>query len=229
VKPSNAVKPKFRREAPQLRREELIEATLACLKKHGHEGVSVRRISAEAGVSMGLIRHHFQGIDTLLAAAYESLAARLLAHNSERACALDEGPAACLHAYFVASFTPEALDPAVFRTWLVFWSLVPHSKEMRAVRERTYARARATLERLLVPLADQARAPFRAAAAAIGLSALMDGLWVELSLNPRSFAAATAVALCDDWVHGLLAGAFPGLSAVPAGTSAPGRAGLHPA
>ncbi len=227
MKPSKPPAPKFRREAPQLRREELIEATLACLKKHGHEGVSVRRISAEAGVSMGLITHHFRGIDTLLAAAYESLAARLLAHNSERACAASAEPLACLHAYFVASFTPEAIDPAVFRIWLVFWSLVPHSREMRAVRERTYGRSRAMLERLLAPLAERARAPFRAAAAAIGLSALMDGLWVELSLNPRSFAAATAVGLCDDWVQGLLAGAFPGLKSPPANTRSAAGAGIY--
>ena len=44
--------PKFRRAAPEVRREALIDATLRCLKKHGHDGVSVRRISAEAGVSI---------------------------------------------------------------------------------------------------------------------------------------------------------------------------------
>ena len=51
--------PKFRRAAPAVRREALVEATLRCLKKYGHEGVSIRRISAEAGVSIGLINHHF--------------------------------------------------------------------------------------------------------------------------------------------------------------------------
>ena len=49
--------------------------------------------------------------------------------------------------------------------------------------------------------------------AAIGLSALMDGLWVELSLNPSSFAPSEAVSLCDDWIHALAAGAFPALRA----------------
>jgi TetR/AcrR family transcriptional regulator, transcriptional repressor of bet genes len=213
VKRSDAgAAPKFRREPPEARREELIAATLACLAKFGHAGVSVRRISAAAGVTMGLINHHFAGIDALVAAAYESLATRLLARSRGRALAIDAGPVGCLHAFFAASFTPEALDPALFRTWLVFWSLVPHSADMRAVHDRTYAATRATLETLLSRLKRMPGVPaFRVAAAAIALAALMDGLWVELSLNPASFTAAEAIALCDDWVQGLAAGAFPAL------------------
>ena len=210
---SAAAEPKFRREPPEARREELVSATLACLKKFGHEGVSERRISAEAGVSMGLINHHFPGIDGLVAAAYDSLATRLLLASREQALAGDGEPARRLHAFFAASFAPEALDPALFRTWLVFWSLVPHSAEMRAVHDRTYQQTREVLESLLARL-RRARGvvPFRIAPAAIGLNALMDGLWVELSLSRSSFAAEEAVELCDDWVHGLAAGAFPGLA-----------------
>jgi len=207
-----AAEPKFRREPPDARREALIAATLACLKKFGHEGVSVRRISAEAGVSMGLINHHFHGIDTLLATTYESLARQLLSRSRDPALAVARQPRESLHAFFAASFEPEALDPALFRAWLVFWSLVPHSPGLQAVRERAYGETRATLEALLSRLKRAPGVPaFKVGSAAIGLSALMDGLWVELSLNPSSFAPSEAVSLCDDWVHGLAAGAFPAL------------------
>ncbi len=211
---SQASEPKFRREPPAARREELVSATLACLRKHGHEGVSVRRISAEAGVSMGLINHHFPGIAGLVAAAYDSLATTLLAASREHALAVSGEPLERLDAFFRASFAPDALDPALFRTWLVFWSLVPHSPEMRIVHDRTYGETRATLELLLGRLKRGPRVPaFRVGSAAIGLAALMDGLWVELSLNPASFEAREAVALCNDWVEALAAGAFPGLRA----------------
>src|SRR3977135_4205434 len=66
--------PKFHRETPAVRREALVEATLRCLKQYGHEGVSVRRISAAAGVSIGLINHHFPSKSGLVAEAYETLA-----------------------------------------------------------------------------------------------------------------------------------------------------------
>ena len=211
---SPAPEPKFRREPASLRREELVAATLACLKKYGHEGVSVRRISAEAGVSMGLINHHFPGIAGLVAAAYESLTTTLLEASRARALAAGEGPVAGLHAFFEASFAPEALDPALFRIWLVFWSLVPHSPDVRAVHDRNYEATRATLEALLGRLRRLPGVPaFRVGAAAIGLEALIAGLWIELSLNPETFAAAEAIALCDDWVAALAAGAFPGMRA----------------
>ena len=35
--------PKFRREPPVARREALVEATLVCLRRFGHEGMSVRQ------------------------------------------------------------------------------------------------------------------------------------------------------------------------------------------
>jgi AcrR family transcriptional regulator len=211
---SPPAEPKFRREPPAARREELVTATLACLGKFGHQGVSVRCISAEAGVSMGLINHHFPGIDALVAAAYDALASTLLAASRAQALAGDAEPRERLRAFFSASFAPEALDPAHFRTWVVFWSLVPHSPEMRAVHDRTYGATRETLELLLGRLRRVPGVPgFRVAPAAIGLAALIDGLWVELSLNPASFGPAEAVGLCNDWVQALAAGAFPGLRA----------------
>jgi AcrR family transcriptional regulator len=207
---NGSAEPKFRRAAPDARREDLIAATLACLSKLGHEGVSVRRISAEAGVSMGLITHHFRSIDSLVAAAYRSLAEGLLSRSREVAIAGD--PLESLHAFFAASFAPHALDPAIFRTWLVFWSRVPHSAELRAVRNLTYRESCATLATLLMRLRRAPGVPaFRVGPAATGLAALMDGLWVELSLSPSSFEPRQAVALCDDWVCALAVGAFPAL------------------
>jgi TetR/AcrR family transcriptional regulator, transcriptional repressor of bet genes len=215
---SGSAEPKFRRAAPQARRDELIAATLASLSKYGHEGASVRRISAEAGVSMGLITHHFRSIDALVAAAFKSLAERLLSQSREPALALAAEPLKSLHAFFAASFTPQALDPAIFRTWLVFWSLVPHSAQLRAVRDLTSGETRATLSTLLTRLKRAPGVPaFRVAPAAIGLSALMDGLWVELSLAPSGFEPAQAVALCDDWAQALAAGAFQALRISAAG------------
>lgn len=51
--------PKLRRADPDERRDLLIAATLTCLARDGHAGISVRRIASEAGVSVGLLNHHF--------------------------------------------------------------------------------------------------------------------------------------------------------------------------
>ncbi len=204
--------PKFRRAAPAVRREALIEATLRCLKQFGHEGVSVRRISAAAGVSIGLINHHFPSKSGLVAVTYETLALSL--QDSIRAQAENKAvsPRDRLSGFFRASFAPEILDPQLFNVWLVYWSMVTHSPEIRAVHDRTYGKYRSILESLLGQLADSGAAPpFKLRPAAIGLSALLDGLWVELSLSPSTFKPREAIALCEDWVNALCDGALPRL------------------
>jgi TetR/AcrR family transcriptional repressor of bet genes len=204
--------PKFRRATPQVRREALVEATLNCLKQYGHEGVSVRRISAAAGVSIGLINHHFPSKSGLVAVAYETLALSL--QDSIRAQADNKAasPRDRLSGFFRASFAPELLDPQLFNVWLVFWSMVAHSPEIRAIHDKTYGKYRSILESMLGQLSDSGAAPpFKLRQAAIALSALLDGLWVELSLSPANFKPREAIALCEDWVNALCNGAFPRL------------------
>lgn len=204
--------PKFRRVPPGLRREALIEAALSSLRKHGHEGLSVRRIGAEARVSPGLINHHFPSVSTLVAAAYETLSMSLLESIQRRARESGASPRERLRRFFQASFAPALLDPALFNTWLVFWSMTSHHPEVRAVHDRTYAAYRAALGSLLGELRRSDGVPrFKVRPAAIALSALLDGLWIEASINPRTFRPAQAVALCEDWTNALCAGALPSL------------------
>ncbi|MDZ7714524.1 MAG: TetR family transcriptional regulator C-terminal domain-containing protein [Rhodovibrio sp.] len=45
--------------------------------------------------------------------------------------------------------------------------------------------------------------------AAIGLSGLLDGLWLEWCLNPATFSPEEGMRLCDDFLDGLLAHGRP--------------------
>lgn len=208
--------PKFRRAPPTVRREALIEATLACLRKYGHEGLSVRRIGAAAGVSPGLITHHFPSVSDLIAASYESLSMSLLQSIDQHARDADTSARERLRRFYEASFAPALLDPGLFDTWLVFWSMISHDAGVRAVHDRTYAAYRAALESLLGQLHRSDGIPrFRLRPAAIALSALLDGLWIEASINPRTFKPAEAVALCEDWTSALCEGALPSLLVAP--------------
>src|ERR1700730_51535 len=202
--------PKFRRAAPAVRREALVDATLKCLKRYGHDGVSVRRISAAAGVSIGLINHHFPSTSGLIAETYLPLA--LSRQESVRSQVNDSSvpPRARLSQFFRASFAPELLDPQLFNVWVVFWSMVAHAPEIRAVHDRTYGQYRAILETLLGELVKSGAAPkFKLRSAASALTALLDGLWVELSLSSQTFKPSEAIAICEDWVDALCGGAFP--------------------
>jgi TetR/AcrR family transcriptional regulator, transcriptional repressor of bet genes len=172
-------------------------------------------------VSAGPGNHHFPSITTLVAAAYDTLATSLLHSIRRQAHDLSKTPRERLRRFFEASFAPELLDPGLFSAWLVFWSMVSHDEEMRAVHDRTYGAYRATLESLLGQLRLSDGIPaFKIRPAAIGLAALLDGLWIEASLNPRTFKPSTAVALCEDWTDALCTGAFPALRTSPGSKAA---------
>jgi hypothetical protein len=93
--------------------------------------------------------------------------------------------------------------------------MISHDAGVRAVHDRTYAAYRAALETILSQLQKTEAIPrFRLRPAAIALAALLDGLWIEASINPRTFKPAEAVALCEDWTNALCEGAFPSLRSV---------------
>ncbi len=204
--------PKFRRAPPEVRREALIDATLVCLRTHGHAGLSARRIGSLAGVSPGLITHHFPSLSALVAAAYESLAMSLLHSIEQHAREAKTTARERLRRFFRASFAPRLLEPGLFNAWLVFWSMMAHDARVRAVHNRTYVAYRAVLESMLGDLSGCGGIPpFKLRPAAIALAALLDGLWIEASMNARTFKPAEAVALCEDWINALSEGAFPSL------------------
>jgi len=181
--------PSFRRSEPDARRQSLIEACARVLAKAGAAGASVRAIATEAGVSPGLVGHYFEGVDALVAATYEQVDARVSAALDAAVTAAGPAPRARLDAFVTASFAAPIADAQLLATWIAFWSLVTARPDIARQHDDQYATYRARLEGLLrdCGLADSALR-----IAAISVTALVDGLWLELCLSPGCFTAAEA-------------------------------------
>jgi AcrR family transcriptional regulator len=193
-----ARKPRYQRRLADDRRQALIEATIQSLKRYGHEGLSVRRIATEAGVSIGLINHHFPNKNALVAESYRYFSQQLTEGFRATILQAPSGPRARLRALFEAVFSWPNLDPQVLTAWIVFWGLFRQSPEMRKVHDEV---GRGYGELLHTLLADfmmaNERPRFELRLAEIGLTALLDGLWLESCLDPKNFRPAEAVALCE--------------------------------
>ena len=94
------------------------------------------------GVSIGLINHHFPSKSGLIAETYETLALSLTESIRARARNSEGSPRQRLCDVLRGSFAPELLDPELFNVWVVFWSMVAHSPEIRAVHDQTYGQYR---------------------------------------------------------------------------------------
>jgi TetR/AcrR family transcriptional regulator, transcriptional repressor of bet genes len=194
-----AARSSFTREAPDERRQSLIEATARCLARIGAQGTTVRGICAEAGVSPGLLRHYFAGIDDCIAAAYHWTGDRVQAALTE---AVESAPAdtrARLLAYLTASFAPPIADAELLSTWLAFWGLTKTEARIAALHQEIYRDYRAVLEALIA-----ACQPGDHRLTAVALTALVDGLWLELSLGNAPFTPDEASKLAERWLDCLL-------------------------
>lgn len=203
-------RPRFERQLPERRRAALIAATIECLKRYGHDGLSIRTISAQAGVSVGLINHHFPNKDELIAAAYRHFNRELVDGLRVAVERAGSAPAARLRAFLVASFSAPNLDADVLAVWVVFWGLYRHSRPIQRVQRETYDDYLRLIRGMLSELRRRpaGRGVRRARRvdlrlASIGLTALIDGLWLEWCLEPGVFRPREAVALCERWVEGL--------------------------
>lgn len=189
----------FTREAPDVRRQALVAAAEAVLAREGVGGTSVRTICAEAGVSPGLLRHYFEGVDDLIAAAYEAVSQRIDAALDAALASAEPTPRGRLLAYMSASFAPPVLDERLLAAWVGFWSLVRTKPRMAAIHAASYADFRARLETLLAEAGAR-----ETRLAAIALTATVDGLWLELCLDPTTFSPDEARAILTRALGGWL-------------------------
>lgn len=200
---------RFRREAPEDRRRQLGEATLRCIAKHGNAGVSVRQIAAEAGVSPGLITHHFGELEELIAYAFDLMSDRLLAAINEAVDAAPQTPETRLDAFIDASFSPILMDRGVLGMWVVFWGLILHSPRMASAQRHEYSTYLDSVERLFTDLAAaEGFVIGDVRLAAVSFTALMDGLWLAWCLNPSAFRPEDGIGQARRWVEGLRRGLY---------------------
>src|SRR4030095_3162026 len=210
-----AAEPRFTRDLPEVRRRKLIEATAQCLAEFGHAGTSVRAVAAKANVSPGLVAHHFKGIDDLIVAPSHHVGAQAAETLSAAIDTAPDDAEAKLRAFVETSFKPPVLDRDLLAIWLSFWSLVRRDPGVRKVHKKIYADYRRRLEDLIVGIAAAPRFKIDAHLAALGFTAMLDGLWLELCLDPTTFSREDALRIAHAWGDDPVAGGCCALAIKP--------------
>ena len=182
-------------------RSQLIEAALDCLALQGLANTTVRTIATQAGVSGGLVRHHFGSKDRLLVMAYRHMNEFWL-ERVRRSVDLtdprtDQDLARALKAYFPS----DADDTRRMKIIVAYWSMVSTNSEIASIQAETYAAFLEFFQRLLSPHVTSAA---EANDIAIGLIGLSDGLWLECCLNPDRLTHERAFEITSDFVRAKL-------------------------
>jgi len=184
-------------------KDKLIEATILCMANYGPAGASIERITDAAGVSRGLVRHHFGSKRQLLLEAFRRLA------DEQRATfgggpAADHDPAETLRAIIAKEFREELAAPERAHAWFGFWQAALGDPELREINERVYAEERERYSQLFREAARQQGLGIDPREAGAGLVALADGAWNELLMAAADFGVDDALALCDHYIDMVL-------------------------
>lgn len=183
-----------------IRRRQLIDATIASMGEHGLADTTVQTISRGAGVSPGIIHHYFGGKDELLTATMRSMLVQLRSDVTERLAAAGS-PRARLEAIVDCNFAAGQFEPMVVAAWLGFWAQAPHNPALARLQRINARRLQSNLLHSLRALLPEERAE----RIAVGLAALIDGLWLRFALTGAmdgSAARAVAIGYLDAELNG---------------------------
>lgn len=197
------------RRAPDFeRRSDMIEATLDCIAETGIRATTVRAVAARAGVSNGLIRHHFASKDNLILAAYRRTIEMMTRPALD---VLEDGkvqsPRLRLARFVAASVGGPAVDPKMLSLWATFIGQIHVDPEMARTHRDGYLGFRGAAAPLIgAVLAAEGRGvgASELERLATAVTALLDGLWLEGCLSPQDIPESDRIEIGIRSVEALL-------------------------
>ncbi len=188
--------PRFKRFDAETRKRQLIEAAIACLADGGIAAFTIDRICRQAGISRGLISHHFAGKDALLVAAYEAMTAYLEELAATGLSQPGEDPAEALRRTIEINFATDVANSPTLKAWLALWGEVAGNPALKAVHRKRYDSYRSNLAGAIAAVAAGRGRKVDAEQLAAMFIALIDGLWLEWCLDPAQLSRDEAEAAC---------------------------------
>lgn len=168
-----------RRSIREIRRAELSQAAFEELIASGIRGTTLERVAARAGVSKGVVLHHFKDKDHLFEVVMRRANAVLSAGVIEL-LRHTENPLERLFAVIVGNFAEPVFNQQVCHAWISLCADAPYNKANLRIQNVIHARMRSNLRDALrgIVKAEQVEG------LASQISTAIDGIWLRASLLP---------------------------------------------
>ncbi|RTE64859.1 transcriptional regulator BetI [Amphritea opalescens] len=181
----------------EIRKPQLINATMDAINAVGLHKASVVMISSYAGVSPAIINHYFGGKSGLLEATMRSVLKQLSEGVKTRLQEAGPDDAVLrIHAIVGGNFSSDQMESKVVKTWLAFWSQSMHDEALFRLQRVNEKRLLSYLQLELKKLLPAKKAIF----VAQGIAALIDGIWLRGALSPEGINAELAQRMISDYL-----------------------------
>ncbi len=171
-----------------IRRDQLSRAAFEAVARYGLRKTTFEKVGELAGVSKGVVLHHFPDKTVLLEAVFlrsNSLLSETLIELYRHA----ETPRERLWAVVVANFFETLFNQPVCQAWVSLASEIPHSEQCQRIQTACNARIDSNLRHALKHFLN----PEDAARAARQLGLLIDGIWVRGGLQSGALSSEAAL------------------------------------
>lgn len=195
-----------RKASREVRRQQLIDATIATLARVGYSRTTLTEVAATARLSHGLIIFHFETKEKLLTETLQFMA-REYRDNWEKA--LEEAPktpAGQLDALIRADFTDAICAPDRLAAWSALWAEAqsrPIYQENCADHDLAFLQV---IERLCAELTDEGDYPVMPVHTARAIRVTLNGLWFDLMTMTNTLSRQESL----QTMFNMLTAFFPG-------------------
>ncbi len=175
------------------RRRELIDCAISIISQNGLAGTTLAKVAAQAGLSAGIVNHHFETKDTLLTETLRTLSEEF-AVTLESAVGAAPDAAAGLAAIIALSFDPAISSPAKVAVWYAFQAETHWRESYTALcgeRDKAYMAAiKSLMEKLSAGTGADAEILARS------FAGLLDSYWQDILFEGEGFGRAMAAQFC---------------------------------
>ena len=182
-----------------IRRPQIIEAALATIYERGFSETRIIDIADNAGTSAATILYYFESKEKLLEEALTHSDEQFYAKLREEIDTLDTASAQLVHIIERSAAPPDPLDD--WTLWIEMWLQVRHRPHLRGAYERLERSGQQLMIAEVIRRGQddgEFNADVDAEDVATMLSALIDGLGVQVTLQHPDVTAERMVRLCLD-------------------------------
>ena len=157
-----------------IRRSELSRATFEAVVRYGLRGTTLEKVGEIAGVSKGVVLHHFKGKSALLEAVFRR-SNNVLSDSAIELYRYADTPCERLWAIIIANFNETIFNRAVCQAWVSLMAAVPHNTHCQRIQNANNQRIQSNFVHELQHFLN----PEDVKPAARHLGMLIDAIWVR--------------------------------------------------
>lgn len=170
-----------RKASRELRRQQLIEATIGAIARKGYAALTLADVARTAGLSGGIVNFHFESKEKLLVETLRHLSEEYRQNWQRALAAAGPSPARRLAALLTADFNDVVCTPDKLAAWSAFWAEAQNRPIYLEHCGSNDAEFHAAVHQIVSEIiAEGGYGERDAGRIARALDALLEGLWLDL-------------------------------------------------